>query len=219
MKNIRLVWSVRTECGPTRDKNEDSIFPVKSGSGKPQFKAAVCDGLGGHVKGDIASKIAVSSMDSNSNNLIDTINKANLEIMQYQDKNKESTGMGTTMTAISIDLNGLMEVGHVGDTRCYVLSDRKLLQLTQDHNVPGFQNILEKALGSDEELQIEHKDFQLKNGDVVLLCSDGLYNEFSDEYLKKKLQEGVSADTLVSEALIQKPKDNVSAVIINIFSK
>ena len=74
-------------------------------------------------------------------------------------------------------------------------------------------------MGSNEELQIDHKDFQLKNGDVVLLCSDGLYNEFSDEYLKKKLQEGVSADTLVSEALIQKPKDNVSAVIVNIFSK
>ena len=219
MNNIRLVWSVRTECGPTRDKNEDSVFPIKSGVGEPVFKAAICDGLGGHVKGDIASKIAVSNMDSNSSNLVETINKANLEILQYQNKNKESTGMGTTMTAISIDINGLMEVGHVGDTRCYVLSDRKLLQLTQGHNVPGFQNILEKALGSNEKLQIEHKDFQLKNGDVVLLCSDGLYNEFSDEYLKKKLQEGVSADTLVSEALIQKPKDNVSAVIINIFSK
>jgi serine/threonine protein phosphatase PrpC len=112
-----------------------------------------------------------------------------------------------------------MRIGHVGDTRCYVLSNRKLLQLTQDHNVPGFQNILEKALGSNENLKIEHQDFQLKNGDVVLLCSDGLYNEFSDEYLKKKLQEGISADTLVGEALIQKPKDNVSAVIINIFSK
>ena len=219
MNNIRLVWSVRTECGPTRNKNEDSVFPFKSGSGKPVFKAAVCDGLGGHVKGDIASKIAVSNMESNSSNLVETINSANTEILQYQDKNKESSGMGTTMTAISIDLNGLMEIGHVGDTRCYVFSDRKLLQLTQDHNVPGFQNILEKALGSNEELQIEHKDFQLKNGDVVLLCSDGLYNEFSDEYLKKKLQEGVSADTLVSEALIQKPKDNVSAVIVNIFSK
>ena len=122
-------------------------------------------------------------------------------------------------TAINIDKNGLMEIGHIGDTRCYVLSDRKLIQLTQDHNVPGFQNILEKALGSNEKIEVEHQDFQLKNGDVVLLCSDGLYNEFSDEYLKKKLQEGISADTLVGEVLIQKPKDNVSAVVINIFEK
>jgi len=219
MNNIRLVWSIRTECGPNRVKNEDSVFPIKSGSGNPPFKAAVCDGLGGHVKGDVASKIAVSNMKGSSNNLVETIAAANSEILEYQENNKESIGMGTTMTAVTIDQNGLMGIGHVGDTRCYVLSDRKLIQLTQDHNVPGFQNILEKALGSSEKLEIEYQDFQLKNGDVVLLCSDGLYNEFSDEYLKKKLQEGISADTLIGEALIQKPKDNVSAVVINIFSK
>ena len=219
MNNIRLVWSVRTECGPNRKKNEDSIFPEKSGSGTIPFRAAVCDGIGGHVNGDVASNIAVSEMKSKSENLVDIITSANLEIINYQGKNNESSGMGTTMTAIQIGSDGLMKIGHVGDTRCYVLSDRKLIQLTQDHNVPGFQNILEKALGSNEKLEIEHLDFQLKNGDVVLLCSDGLYNEFSDEYLKKKLQEGISADTLVGEVLIQKPKDNVSAVIINIFEK
>ena len=217
MNKIRLVWSVRTECGPNRKKNEDSVFPDKSGSGNIPFRAAVCDGIGGHVNGDLASSIAASEMKSKSENLVDIISAANLEIINYQEKNNESNGMGTTMTAIQIGPNGLMEIGHVGDTRCYVLSDRKLIQLTQDHNVPGFQNILEKALGSNEKLEIEHQDFQLKNGDVVLLCSDGLYNEFSDEYLKKKLQEGISADTLVGEVLIQKPKDNVSAVIINIF--
>ena len=219
MKNIRLAWSVRTECGPNRKKNEDSVFPAKSGSGDLPFKAAVCDGLGGHVNGDIASKIAVKEMGTDSSNLVDTITSANLKILEYQNENNKSNGMGTTMTAINIDKNGLMEIGHIGDTRCYVLSDRKLIQLTQDHNVPGFQNILEKALGSNEKIEVEHQDFQLKNGDVVLLCSDGLYNEFSDEYLKKKLQEGISADTLVGEVLIQKPKDNVSAVVINIFEK
>ena len=219
MKNIRLVWSVRTECGTNRKKNEDSVFPAKSGSGDLPFKAAVCDGLGGHVNGDIASKIAVKEMGTDSSNLVDTITSANLKILEYQNENNKSNGMGTTMTAINIDKNGLMEIGHIGDTRCYVLSDRKLIQLTQDHNVPGFQNILEKALGSNEKIEVEHQDFQLKNGDVVLLCSDGLYNEFSDEYLKKKLQEGISADTLVGEVLIQKPKDNVSAVVINIFEK
>ena len=219
MNNIRLIWSIRTECGPNRDKNEDSVFPIKSGSGNPPFKAAVCDGLGGHVKGDVASEIAVSKMKESSDDLVSIISAANLEILEYQERKRESIGMGTTMTAVTIDESGLMKIGHVGDTRCYVLSDRKLIQLTQDHNVPGFQNILEKALGSNEKLEIEHQDFQLKNGDVVLLCSDGLYNEFSDEYLKKKLQEGISADTLVGEAMIQKPKDNVSAVVINIFLK
>ena len=103
MNNIRLVWSIRTECGPNRVKNEDSVFPIKSGSGNPPFKAAVCDGLGGHVKGDVASKIAVSNMQGSSNDLVETIAAANSEILEYQENNKESIGMGTTMTAITID--------------------------------------------------------------------------------------------------------------------
>lgn len=103
MNNIRLVWSIRTECGPNRVKNEDSVFPIKSGSGNPPFKAAVCDGLGGHVKGDVASKIAVSNMKGSSNDLVETIAAANSEILEYQENNKESIGMGTTMTAVTID--------------------------------------------------------------------------------------------------------------------
>ena len=62
MKNFKIVWSSSTECGPSRDKNEDSIFPSLSGSDYPPFRAAVCDGLGGHTSGDIASKIAVDSL-------------------------------------------------------------------------------------------------------------------------------------------------------------
>ena len=67
-----------------------------------------------------------------------------------------------------------------------------------------------------KKLNIQKKDLQLNKGDVVLLCTDGLYNEIGEEYMKKKLQEGISADTLVSEVLLQEPKDNVTAIIINV---
>ena len=67
-----------------------------------------------------------------------------------------------------------------------------------------------------EEFNIQTKDIKLSKGDVVLLCTDGLYNELGEEYLKKKLQEGISAETLVSEVLLQEPKDNITAIIINI---
>ena len=63
MKNFKLVWSARSECGPNRKKNEDSIYPSTSGNNQPPFKAAVCDGLGGHVSGDIASKIAADTLN------------------------------------------------------------------------------------------------------------------------------------------------------------
>ncbi len=219
MNNLKLIWSVRTECGPEREKNEDSVYPKRSGNKIAPFKAAICDGLGGHAKGEVASKIATDSMNTEEVNLIKIIEDANSNINYYQEKNVDAKGMGTTMTALNIDKNGLMEVAHVGDSRCYVLSKRNIVKITEDQNVPGYQNVLKQALGTKEKLKIQKIDFQLDNGDVILLCTDGLYNEFGEEYLKKRLQEGVSASTLVGEALLQKPKDNVSAIIINVVSK
>lgn len=216
MKDFKIVWSARSECGPNRKKNEDTIFPAISGSSKPPFKAAVCDGLGGHVNGDVASKIAADTLLEEITDLNQIITEANKNILKYQDKNPSSLGMGTTMTAISIDSDALMKIGHVGDSRCYVLSDRNLIKVTEDQNVPGYQNVLKQALGSNEKLNIQEVDFQLQIGDVVFLCSDGLYNEVGEEYIKKKMQDGISADTFVGEVLLLNPKDNVSAIVINV---
>ena len=216
MKKFKLVWSARSECGPNRKKNEDSIYPSISGNSSPPFKATVCDGLGGHVSGDIASKIAADTLMDQNGSLSDVIIEANNEILKYQNENPTSLGMGTTMTAITINEEALMKIGHVGDSRCYVLSDRNLVKVTDDQNVPGYQNVLKQALGSNEKLNIHEIDFQLKTGDVILLCSDGLYNEVGEEYLKHKMQDGTSAESLVSEVLLLNPKDNVSAIMINL---
>ena len=216
MKKFKLVWSARSECGPNRKKNEDTIYPSKSGSSTPPFKAAVCDGLGGHVSGDIASNIAAATLLDDHKNLHELIKNANNRILKFQDDNPESLGMGTTMTAITINEDALMKIGHVGDSRCYVLSDRNLVKVTEDQNVPGYQNVLKQALGSNEKLNIHEIDFQLQIGDVILLCSDGLYNEIGEEYIKKKMQDGISAESLVSEVLLLNPKDNVSAIVINL---
>ena len=219
MNNLKLIWSVRTECGPEREKNEAAIYPNKSGNKMAPFRAAICDGLGGHAKGEVASKIAADSMNNEEDSLLKIIEDANYKINKYQEKNIEAKGMGTTMTALSINENGLMEVAHVGDSRCYVLSERNIVKITEDQIVPGYKNVLKQALGTKEKLEIQKIDFQLNRGDVVFLCTDGLYNEFGEEYFKKRLQEGVSANTLVGEALLQKPKDNVSAIVINVISK
>ena len=216
MEKFKLVWSVKSECGPIRKKNEDSVFPDLSGSGFVPFKAGVFDGMGGHKKGEVASELASSVMKKEYENLISYVEEANKTIYEYQENNTDSEGMGTTMTAIEIDEDGVLHVAHVGDSRCYVLSKRKLIKLTEDENVPGYQNVLLQALGTKKKLSIQTKDIRLFKGDVVLLCTDGLYNELGEEYLKKKLLEGISAETLVSEVLLQEPKDNISAIIINI---
>ena len=216
MDNLKVVWSVKSECGPVRKKNEDATYPNISGSGIVPFKAGVFDGMGGHKKGEVASDIASSVMNEKFDDLVTYVQEANKQIYDYQDNNEDSEGMGTTMTAVKIDFTGVLHVAHVGDSRCYVLSKRKLIKLTEDENVPGYQNVLLQALGTKKKLDIQTKDLQLNKGDVVLLCTDGLYNEIGEEYMKKKLQEGISADTLVSEVLLQDPKDNVTAIIINI---
>ncbi len=187
MEKFKLVWSVKSECGPIRKKNEDSVFPDLSGSGFVPFKAGVFDGMGGHKKGEVASELASTVMKKEYENLISYVEEANKAIYEYQENNTDSEGMGTTMTAIEIDEDGVLHVAHVGDSRCYVLSKRKLIKLTEDENVPGYQNVLLQALGTKKKLSIQTKDIRLFKGDVVLLCTDGLYNELGEEYLKKKI--------------------------------
>jgi len=216
MKNSKAIWTVKTECGPIRDKNEDAIYPDKSGSSSLPIKAGIFDGMGGHKKGEVASLIASEVMNDSLADITDYVNLANKNILDYQNKHSEATGMGTTMTIVEIDQEKVLHLAHVGDSRCYVLNNRNLIQLTEDENVPGYQNVLTQALGSKEKLKIQAKDFQLTSGDVVFLCTDGVYNEIGDEYLKNKLMDGVTAESLISEVLLQNPKDNISAIIINV---
>ncbi len=216
MTNSKAIWTVKTECGPIRKKNEDAIYPDKSGSSSLPIKAGVFDGMGGHQKGEVASLLASEVMDANFINISDYVNLANKNILDYQNKHTEAMGMGTTMTIVEIDKEKVLHLAHVGDSRCYVLNNRNLMQLTKDENVPGYQNVLTQALGSKEKLKIQTKDFQLTSGDVVFLCTDGIYNEIGDEYLKNKLMDGITAESLISEVLLQNPKDNISAIIINV---
>ena len=216
MTNNKAIWTVKTECGTIRKKNEDAIYPDKSGSSSLPIKAGIFDGMGGHKKGEVASLLASEVMNANFINISDYVNLANKNILDYQNKHTEAMGMGTTMTIVEIDKEKVLHLAHVGDSRCYVLNNRNLMQLTKDENVPGYQNVLTQALGSKEKLKIQTKDFQLTSGDVVFLCTDGVYNEIGDEYLKNKLMDGVTAETLISEVLLQNPKDNISAIIINV---
>ena len=203
MKNSKAIWTVKTECGPIREKNEDAIYPDKSGSSNLPIKAGIFDGMGGHKKGEVASLIASEVMDNSLADISDYVNLANKNILDYQNKHSEATGMGTTMTIVEIDQEKVLHLAHVGDSRCYVLNNRNLIQLTKDENVPGYQNVLTQALGSKEKLEIQTKDFQLTSGDVVFLCTDGVYNEIGDEYLKNKLMDGVTAESLISEVLLK----------------
>ena len=146
MKNSKVIWTVKTECGPIREKNEDAIYPDQSGSSSLPIKAGIFDGMGGHKKGEVASLIASKVMNDSFIDITDYVNLANKNILDYQNKHSEATGMGTTMTIVEIDQEKVLHLAHVGDSRCYVLNNRNLIQLTKDENVPGYQNVLRRLL-------------------------------------------------------------------------
>ena len=216
MLNNKVIWSLKSERGPIRKKNEDSVYPNISGKSQLPTRFGIFDGMGGHKSGEVASRIASETLNNDFVSIEKYVIEANNQILNHQDMYPETLGMGTTMTIIEIDNNLLLKLAHVGDSRCYILSNNNLFQLTIDDNLPENKNILTQALGTKEKLSIQSKDYKLKKYDTILLCTDGVYNEVSDEYLKNKLSDGISAETLISEILIQEPKDNLSAIIINV---
>ena len=213
---IKIIWTSSSICGPVREVNEDTIYPEVSGTTKESFVAGGCDGLGGHKHGEVASSIAINQLEKKFDSVVEVIYSANREILSHQKLNPETLGMATTMTLVYINREGLLKLGHIGDSRCYILSDRELKQLSIDHTVDGSENILTQAVGLTDKINPQLVDYQLSIGDVVLICSDGFYNEVSEVYLKRKLQEGATAEALVNDILANEPRDNVSAVIMNI---
>ena len=213
---IKIIWTSSSICGPVREVNEDTIYPEVSGTTKESFVAGVCDGLGGHKHGEVASSIAINQLEKKFDSVLEVIYSANREILSHQKLNPETLGMATTMTLVYINREGLLKLGHIGDSRCYILSDRELKQLSIDHTVDGSENILTQAVGLTDKINPQLVDYQLSIGDVVLICSDGFYNEVSEVYLKRKLQEGATAEALVNDILANEPRDNVSALIMNI---
>ena len=96
MKNSKAIWTVKTECGPIREKNEDAIYPEKSGSSGLPIKAGIFDGMGGHKKGEVASLLASKVMNANFINISDYVNLANKNILDYQNKHTEAMRLATS---------------------------------------------------------------------------------------------------------------------------
>jgi serine/threonine protein phosphatase PrpC len=193
----------QTELGLVRDGNEDAALTS-------QYLIAVADGMGGHVGGEVASKIAITSLknlakvfstpviddESREDLLLNVIFSIDQEIVNTIQENRELQGMGTTLTALYLG-NESVELLHVGDSRCYQWRDKKLVQLSYDHTV--MQQLLDQGRLTPEEVH-DHPQrslltqalmgdsgidpllhvFEAKIGDHFLLCSDGLSSVLSD---------------------------------------
>jgi PPM family protein phosphatase len=175
-----------------------------------------------------------SSLMPESHLLIDVVKKTNAAIYHISKNQAHCAGMGTTLVA-GIFANNKLTVGHIGDSRVYCLRDQVLTQLTEDHSliqeqinaglitqeqakVASHKNLVTRALGIDPDVELELQEFEVKVGDIYLMCSDGLSDLVEDTEITKILLEANGNITLAAKKLVQAANenggsDNISVVI------
>jgi PPM family protein phosphatase len=243
VKGLKAVFM--TDQGKVRQHNEDSggIFVNKDGN----RLAIVADGMGGHRAGDVASEMTISQlkMDWESSNGITTageaenwlkeqITKVNSLLFTHAMNHLECDGMGTTVVA-AISTNRFVTIANIGDSRCYLLNETGFKQVTEDHSLVNElvrtgqisredaehhprKNVLLRALGTEKAVEMDIKTIIFEEGDILLLCSDGLSNKVNEKEMVEILTNEESleqkAGTLISLANDNGGEDNITLVIV-----
>ncbi len=205
-----------TETGK-RDNNEDSF-----GNYKKEF-FLVCDGLGGHPAGEVASKVAVDTALKEygklkgSKKVEKIFQKANQEIFRKAKENPKNLGMGSTMVVVILNTNSIV-IGNIGDCRAYLYASNSLRQITKDDR--DLMGYLIKALGLDEKVKPKVTVEGVKKGDLILLCSDGLFDFVKDkvigEIMGSKADLKYKAKGLIGAALQFGSTDNITVGLIGV---
>jgi protein phosphatase len=230
---MKFRVGARTDVGRVREGNEDSYMVHD-----PLF--AVADGMGGHQGGEVASRLALETLkrvaERPDAGLAEVVREANRVVFRKAAQDPGLAGMGTTLTAVVADDDGL-HLAHVGDSRAYLVRDGRLKQLTKDHTVvqklvdegrlteieAGMhpqRSILTNALGVDEEIRVDEETVEVRSGDRLLLCSDGLTGMIDDDRITEIIgahdDPQAACDALVDAANEAGGQDNVTAVIIDV---
>ncbi|HEV2906956.1 MAG TPA: Stp1/IreP family PP2C-type Ser/Thr phosphatase [Actinomycetota bacterium] len=236
---MKLRAGASTDVGLVRQRNEDAYV-----ADYPLF--AVADGLGGHLGGEVASRVAVDILTEQAkgdgpdegipDRLRSAIQRANAEVSERASNDQSLTGMGTTITAV-IAGHDRVFLGHVGDSRAYLLRDGELRALTEDHSlvqrmvregrltpeqaeIHPQRSVLTRALGIDDDLEVDQATVEVTAGDRLLLCSDGLTSMVADELIRKILT-GHDDPQAASQALVEAAngaggQDNITTVVLDV---
>ncbi len=231
---IRAAETIQlTDTGRQRRDNEDSMF-----ARAPVF--VVADGMGGAQAGEVASRIAVEAFEqgladsgSPEERLAERVREANRRIHEISRSEHERAGMGTTLTAAYLDDGGLA-IAHVGDSRAYLFRDGTLTRLTQDHSLVGElvrrgklteeqaeehpqRSIITRALGPEPSVDVDTWTYPVRDGDVLLLCSDGLTSMVTEEQITEVLGSTESLEGagrgLIKAANAAGGRDNITVVL------
>jgi protein phosphatase len=246
MGRTRVRVGAATDVGRTRSHNEDSfglrLPDDREVADRKGLLLVVCDGMGGHAAGEVASQLAVETIltgyyespcEDPAEALVQAIQLANSNIFEQASQRPDQRGMGTTCVAVVIR-GDQMTIAHAGDSRAYLLRNGVLARLTRDHSLveewvakgmlPAEQanqhpmaNVITRALGHAPEVQVETRREPALPGDVLMLCSDGLSGRVSEERLRAALAEMEDPDqtvaSLIALANDSGGPDNISVII------
>ena len=233
-----------TDIGRKRKLNQDFVYTSEQPVGSLPNLFIVADGMGGHNAGDYASKVTVetivekikvSTETERTHILEEAIVAANALIRTKARESADLEGMGTTVVVATCEGNRLC-VANVGDSRLYVTNRKEIRQITKDHswvaemvrrgglgkeearNHPD-RNIITRAIGADDTVKVDFFTVQLKEGDLILMCTDGLTNMLEDEEIRMILNGArdivEKAEELVTAANDRGGRDNISVILID----
>ena len=234
-----------TNKGLMRENNEDNLIVEETNR---YNLYAVADGMGGHKAGEVASSIAIDTIRECFKRSFETENflapsfimksveEANTKIRQQAMINEDCSGMGTTITMAVIDLEqSIAYIGNVGDSRAYILKDKSIIQITDDHTYVNEllkdgkitrseakshpkRNVITRAVGSEETVHADIFEIEIFENDVILLCTDGLTTHLSDEKILETIMEYGSSESvqkLIKMANDNGGTDNITIIIVD----
>ena len=234
---MRLRWAAATDPGRIRGHNEDALWP-QPGSGETDeaLLVAVADGMGGHVGGEIASQTAIDTASSVGGSAALRVQAANLAVLDEASQRPRLAGMGTTLTMAIVEPTGHVDVGHVGDSRAYLYRAGKLTKVTSDHSYVSemmaagrltpeeaenhpYRSVVTRAIGLEPSVEVDTAELELRPGDRMLLCSDGVSAMLGDgdiaAILAGAADPGQAAQALVDAANAAGGDDNITVVIVD----
>ena len=231
-----ILSAFRTDVGKVRANNQDA--PIVS---EKLRLYGVADGMGGHKGGEVASTSArddlLRELEGKTPSvaaLSGAIEEVNRQIYHQQEHDDALTGMGTTLSVLWMSDN-FVYIGHVGDSRVYLLRDGEFKQMTLDHSLVEqlvregvlteeeaqnhpMRNIITRAIGTDESVEVDVVVEERRKGDLWRACSDGLHGSVDDRQMRDALRQYApekAADVLLKAALDAGGRDNVTLVIVH----
>lgn len=251
---MKFIQSYYTDIGTTREKNQDSLALIKANTDFGEvLLAIICDGMGGHSVGELASKYCVERVsswfkgrfpellyDMFSDEIIEEqlrslVTKINRKLSNYGAAYQMK--LGSTLTCC-LFCKGKYYIAHIGDSRCYLISDNGARQLTRDHSLAAAEvekgkltpeeakkdkrkNILYESVGITDEVNMEFYTGANISGQSFMLCSDGLWHCLSEEEITRYMSAKVIKDNkmmrmhlnyLVEQVKMRGERDNISAI-------